>query len=119
SGKKHFAHRIIVSTTSNWSEHAEAALQNQHPPVSKIDVNDLEESQIEWAKYQPKAAPVPKPQKSLRPHQQNALNAAQAGLKDADRGKRILACGTGKTFTTLKIAEAMAGKGKRVLFLVP
>ena len=42
-----------------------------------------------------------------------------AGLKEADRGKLIMACGTGKTFTSLKIAEAMAGKGKRVLFLVP
>ena len=37
----------------------------------------------------------------------------------ADRGKLIMACGTGKTFTSLKIAEALAGKGKRVLFLVP
>jgi predicted helicase len=31
----------------------------------------------------------------------------------------IMACGTGKTFTSLKIAEQQAGKGKRVLFLVP
>ncbi len=30
-----------------------------------------------------------------------------------------MACGTGKTFTSLKIAETIAGKGKRVLFLVP
>jgi len=35
------------------------------------------------------------------------------------RGKLIMACGTGKTFTALKIAEEIAGKGKRVLFLVP
>ncbi len=42
-----------------------------------------------------------------------------SGLADADRGKLIMACGTGKTFTSLKIAEALAGTGKRVLFLVP
>ena len=30
-----------------------------------------------------------------------------------------MACGTGKTFTSLKIAEQVAGQGKRVLFLVP
>ena len=41
------------------------------------------------------------------------------GLQKADRGKLIMACGTGKTFTSLKIAEEIAGKGKRVLFLVP
>lgn len=32
---------------------------------------------------------------------------------------RNMACGTGKTFTSLKIAEEVAGKDKRVLFLVP
>jgi predicted helicase len=119
SGKKPFVHRIIVSTTSHWTEHAEASLENQQPPVSKIDLNDLEASQIDWSKYQSKAPPVLKPQKSLRPHQKHALDATRVGLKDADRGKLIMACGTGKTFTSLKIAEELAGKGKRVLFLVP
>lgn len=119
SGKKPFTHRVIVSTTNHWSTHAEEALRDQQPPVSKIDLNDLENSQIDWAKYQPKAAPVLKVKKQLRPHQQQALDAALAGLQTADRGKLIMACGTGKTFTSLKIAEALAGRGKRVLFLVP
>ena len=30
-----------------------------------------------------------------------------------------MACGTGKTFTALRLAEEMAGAGGRVLFLVP
>ena len=119
SGRKPFTHRVIVSSTDHWSEHAENALVDQQPPVSKITLHDLEASQIDWARYKPKAAPVLKEKKSLRPHQESALKAVTAGLNDADRGKLIMACGTGKTFTSLKIAEAMAGKGKRVLFLVP
>ncbi|WP_226816690.1 restriction endonuclease [Burkholderia cepacia] len=119
SGKKPFMRRIIVATTNHWSEHAEDALLDQQPPVSKIDLTALEESQIDWGQYHPKAAPVIKAKKELRPHQSNALNAAVHGLADADRGKLIMACGTGKTFTSLKIAEAMAGAGKRVLFIVP
>lgn len=119
SGKKPFTRRLIVTTTNNWSEHANDALQNQQPPVNKIDLNDLESSQIDWAKYQPHQAPVIKAKKTLREHQQTALNAAEHGLKTADRGKLIMACGTGKTFTSLKIAEKLAGAGKRVLFLVP
>jgi predicted helicase len=119
SGKKPFAHRVIVSTTNHWSTHAEEALRDQQPPVSKIDLNDLENSQIDWAKYQPKAAPVLKVKKQLRLHQQQALDASLVGFQTADRGKLIMACGTGKTFTSLKIAEALAGRGKRVLFLVP
>jgi predicted helicase len=70
SGKKPFTHRLIVSTTNHWSANAEDALIDQQPPVSKIDLNDLENSQIDWAKYQPRRAPALKAQKTLRPHQQ-------------------------------------------------
>jgi len=119
SGKAPFSHRIIVTTTNNWSEHAEDALQGQQPPVSKIDLQALEDSQIDWAKYQSNQTVALKAKKQLRDHQQTALNAVSVGLKTAERGKLIMACGTGKTFTSLKIAEQQAGKGKRVLFLVP
>lgn len=119
SGRKPFAHRVIVSTTDHWSGPAELALIDQQPPVSRITLHDLENSQIDWTQYQPAQAPVLKPKKSLMPHQQSALKAVTAGLKEAGRGKLIMACGTGKTFTSLKVAEAMAGRGGRVLFLVP
>jgi len=119
SGKKIFTHRIIVSTTNLWSEHAEDALRDQQPPVSKIDLYDLENSQIDWAQYQPQVTPVLKEKKQLREHQKRALKAVQNEFEEAARGKLIMACGTGKTFTSLKIAETLAGKNKRVLFLVP
>jgi predicted helicase len=119
SGKKLFKHRLIVSTTNLWSDHAEAALQDQQPPVTKIDLSELEESQVDWSRYAPKTKPVLKDKKELRPHQEAALKAVRSGLATSDRGKLIMACGTGKTFTSLKIAEKIAGPGKRVLLLVP
>jgi len=121
SGKKLFVHRIIVSTTNNWSEHAEDALCDQQPPVSKIDLHDLESSQIDWNKYQSKGVLAFKAKKELRKHQEIALSDVRVGLlgRNEDRGKLIMACGTGKTFTSLKVAESLAGAGKRVLFLVP
>jgi predicted helicase len=120
SGKKPFTHRVIVSTTSQWSEHAEESLRDQHTPVTKIDLAALESSVIDWARYAPRVeAPAIKAKKSLRPHQRDALAAVRAGLETHDRGKLIMACGTGKTFASLKVAEAVAGEGKRVLFLVP
>lgn len=119
SGKTYFSHRIIVTTTDKWTGNAQDSLENQHPPVSRIDLHNLENSVIDWSQYHEDTKPVLKAQKQLREHQVDALNAAVNGLKSADRGKLIMACGTGKTFTSLKIAEAMAGKGKRVLFLVP
>ena len=119
SGKKPFTHRIIVSTTNLWTEHAEDALRDQQPPVIKIDLRDLENSQIDWSRYKAKAEPTLKVKKQLKPHQILALDAVKAGLAKADRGKLIMACGSGKTLTALKIAESQAGAGKRVLFLVP
>lgn len=119
SGQKPFTHRIIVSTTSHWTENAELALVGQQPAVTKIDLKDLENSQIDWSKYQPSKPPVLKKKKTLRKHQVSAHKSVLTGLKSADRGKLIMACGTGKTFTSLKIAEDLAGANKRVLFLVP
>ena len=119
SGQRPFVNRFIVCTTNHWSNNAEAMLENQQIPVSKIDLAALEQSVIDWEKYAPDKALVIHDKKKLRPHQETAVKNVLKGLETADRGKLIMACGTGKTFTSLKIAEAQAGKGKRVLFLVP
>ncbi|MBZ0234747.1 MAG: DEAD/DEAH box helicase family protein [Deltaproteobacteria bacterium] len=119
SGKKPFTHRIIIATTDLWSSPAEAALIGQHTPVTKIDLATLENSVIDWAQFAPKKAAVFKKKKELRPHQQDAVRKVLDGFQKHDRGKLLMACGTGKTFTSLKVAEEQAGSGKRVLFLVP
>jgi predicted helicase len=119
SGQRPFTRRILVVSTNNWSEHAENALANQTPPVMTISLWDLEESLIDWSQYKPKQAAVLRKKKQPLPHQITALEKVKTGLKSADRGKLIMACGTGKTFTSLKIAEEIAGEGGRVLFMVP
>ncbi|MBS1063654.1 DEAD/DEAH box helicase [Gluconobacter wancherniae] len=119
SGKSWFSHRVIVATTNLWNSNAEATLADQHPPVSKIDLLDLETSVIDWSQYQPKQAPVLREKKTPREHQGTAIKNVLAGFKTDDRGRLIMACGTGKTFTSLKLAEQQVGNGGRVLFLVP
>ncbi len=108
-----------MATTDHWTDNAEKSLSDQNPPVNVIGRNDLANSVIDWAKYLEYHQIERKPKKSLRPHQQTALRQVVAGLQTTDRGKLIMACGTGKTFTSLKIAETLAGNGKTVLFLVP
>lgn len=120
SGKRQFSRRLIIDTTdAPWSANAEDALSDQDKPISRIGLDRLEESPIDWSAYLLRDEVKIAPPKSIRPHQQDALQAVRDGLTEADRGKLIMACGTGKTFTGLKIAEEMAGSGKMVLFLVP
>src|SRR5690606_24222467 len=60
-----------------------------------------------------------KKKKELREHQREALAAVATGFAEADRGKLIMACGTGKTFTALRAMEAEVPDNGRVLFLAP
>ncbi|CAK00501.1 predicted helicase (plasmid) [Bartonella tribocorum CIP 105476] len=122
SGKKIFTRRILVdSTETDWSDNVELTCEGQEIRPQRINLFDLENSQIDWGAYKEQGQAVlkEKPKKKLLDHQKEALEKVCEGLKEADRGKLIMACGTGKTFTSLKIAEQIAGQGKRVLFLVP
>jgi predicted helicase len=53
SGKTIFSHRLIISTTRQWSEHALEAMRDQQPPVTQINLTDLENSQIDWSQCKP------------------------------------------------------------------
>lgn len=120
SAKEPFKRRVIIDTTEKtWSENAETMLRGQAIPTIRIGLNELQESPIRWETFASRGEIVLADKKKLRPDQEEALEAVRSGLAEADRGKLIMACGTGKTFTSLKIAEDLAGKGKRVLFLVP
>ncbi len=120
SGKAPFTRRLIIDTTrAAWSEHAEDALDGQTIGTTRIGLSDLEQSPIDWGQYAREQKVVLLKKKTLLPHQEKALKNVKEGLEEADRGKLIMACGTGKTFTSLKIAETLAGKGAKVLYLVP
>ena len=121
SGTGEFTSRLFVSTTERWNSAAEETVSRQAIPVSRVGLEDLFNSTIDWDSFslETPEVMVRTGGKSLREHQKRALDAVSAGLSTADRGKLIMACGTGKTFTSLRIAEAIAGPGGRVLFLVP
>jgi predicted helicase len=117
-----FSHRLWIETTGKkWGVNAEEAIRNQTPPVSRISLFDLIEAPVDWGKLEAgihgEKARIEK--FSLRPHQKDALDSVHKNFLENDRGKLIMACGTGKTFTALRIAEhETEGKGL-VLFLVP
>lgn len=116
-----FAKRIWISTTNNWSSNAEETIRNQNPPVTRINLTDLQQAPVEWEKLQKGITGdlARTDKKVLRPHQKEALDKTQDHFKENNRGKLIMACGTGKTFTSLRIAENETNNSGLVLFLVP
>ncbi|MEX1265145.1 MAG: DEAD/DEAH box helicase family protein, partial [Actinomycetota bacterium] len=121
SGQKQWSRRIIVATTDLWSTNAEKSLEGHAVPIERIGIDDLDAMTVDWSSYDV-ANPggvAPTPRHVLREHQVKAIDAVRTGFEQADRGKLIMACGTGKTFTALRIAEEHAGPGKSVLFLAP
>lgn len=124
SGKKLYSSRIIVTTTDRWSKNAEDAMNEQDKPAARIRLSDLKQSPIDWDKYSLNKVDemVLREKKALRPHQKEALDAAMNCFKSNDRGKLIMACGTGKTFTSLRISEEFTenkGSHTNILYLVP
>ena len=113
SARPAFGLRWIVSTCT-WNTAAERAIAEREPRVARIDFLDYLDNEIRELQ-KPAEARHPKPL------QQNAIEAAYDGLvtQGNSRGKLIMACGTGKTFTALRLSERMVPDAGRVLFAAP
>ena len=118
-----FALRLWISTTNKWGSEAENTIKNQNPPVIRISLTDLEDAPVDWPAIEKgiSGSQARLSKKTLKDHQQKALNDCYEAFETHNRGKLIMACGTGKTFTALKIAEKET-EGQSpglVLLLVP
>ena len=117
-----FAHRLWIDTTGKaWGKNADEAIRNQNPPVNRIGLYALEEAPVQWEKIEKGLIGTDALIKKyeVRKHQKKALDNTNVHFKDNNRGKLIMACGTGKTFTALRIAENETNGKGLVLFLVP
>src|SRR3989344_3163879 len=108
--------RLIIATTDDIGVNARRTIAGQQIPVGFVLRGDLLGEELQWPAHLGEKPSI-KPKKSPRPHQEEAIRAVLKGFKTSRRGKLILACGTGKTLTSLWIHEKL--KSKRTLFLVP
>ena len=118
--EKTFAFRLFVSTTAKLGKGAEDVILDQ-PNFGILYLEDLDEAPVDWEAVSilhPEQMPGRK-KKDLRKHQEEAIAAATEGFAEHDRGKVIMACGTGKTFMSLRLVEQMTGQAGLVLFLAP
>ena len=122
SAREPFTRRIIVDTGDEWGPAAVKIITKVKPECQVLRFGDLASRPFDWpdlVRGEPEDLAYRHVPYTLRPHQQTAFDRVIHRFADHDRGKLIMACGTGKTFTALRIAEAVAGIGGRVLYLVP
>ncbi|MDR3241389.1 MAG: DEAD/DEAH box helicase family protein [Lactobacillaceae bacterium] len=123
-GKHYYQSGMIVSTVDDWNSNALETIKDNEKNIEIIGLSDLRNSQIDWSQFtfeRPEHVVV-KTHKTLHGYQEIALQNALKHFEEHDRGQLIMAPGTGKTFTSLKITEALANKAGRqfkVLYLVP
>ncbi|RVZ97140.1 DEAD/DEAH box helicase [Helicobacter pylori] len=123
-GEVRFKKGIIIST-SNLTRAAQQEIEQTRSIGMDIDIiteEDFIYSRIDWEKFDPTKTQDEIPlcdKKKPRTHQTEAINATKEYFSDPKnaRGKLIMACGTGKTYTSLKIMEAL--DPKITLFLAP
>ncbi|WP_187949764.1 DEAD/DEAH box helicase [Helicobacter pylori] len=125
-GEVKFKKGIIIST-SNLTSEALKEIEKIRSTGMGIDIDEITEedfiySRIDWEKFDPTKTEDEIPlcdKKRPRPHQTEAIEKTKEYFSDPKnaRGKLIMACGTGKTYTSLKIMEAL--DPKITLFLAP
>jgi len=118
SNRKGIDKRLLIATTDRIGANARQVCEAQEKPVVCFLLSHFEDADIEYPaslaelnRAKPKPKPIPKE------HQVEAINAVATNFKDVDRGQLIMACGTGKTFTTLWIKEQL--NSETTLILLP
>lgn len=113
-----FTQRLIFASTDRWNATAEETLRNQTPPVTKVAYAQLAALEVDWEALL-KGREDFCVKHDARPHQLKAMAAAHTHFAAHDRGLLVMACGTGKTLTALRLMEQELPQGGLVLFLVP
>ena len=117
-----FTKRMLIHTSGGLNANVKRTIDPLGDKFHVIGYGHLASRPIDWPdlRYEaPEQLDYRQVRFSLQPHQQEAFDDVIKGFKESDRGKLIMACGTGKTFTALRIAEEIAGINGRVLYLVP
>lgn len=115
-----FARRIWVATSNRYTSTAKLVINDPTLHILHLGINQLDQSGINWdSLLMGEYSADLYTHKKLRDYQQTAIDKAIDYFANHDRGKLIMACGTGKTFTSLKITERYLNKNGFVLFLVP
>lgn len=112
-----YAHNMIITTCEDFGPNLDKTA-TQYGTV-RLFADSMAESDVDWDSFVEGKAVGKRSFKEPLPHQREAIDACLQKFQQHDRGQLIMACGTGKTITSLRLAEEMLPEGSLVLFLAP
>ena len=108
--------RIVMTSAAGPGKHLADMLDKSGAML--IDTQKMASSNLDWTPFVEGAPAGERVTHDLRPHQLRAVESIVAAFVDHDRCKAVMACGTGKTLMSLRLAEGYVGRGA-VLFCAP
>lgn len=115
---RQYAHKMLVTTNVAYSAHLETVAA-AHATV-RLNLDVIAASPLDFRPFLEGKSPAQRVLWEPRPDQREMIDLCKAGFDGGhDRGKLIMACGTGKTFTALRMAEEVCGTGSLILYLAP
>jgi superfamily II DNA or RNA helicase len=116
SARPEFSARLLI-VTSTITKNTETTLQNQDKQSSFLLGYHLDESDVDWLAAIDASRPQRPTPHDPYPYQATAISDILKGFQSHDRGKAIMACGTGKTLVGLWVSQDL--DATRTLVLVP
>lgn len=115
-----YQHYMLADTVDAYTSNLEDFMTS-HPDLGlvRLDLDTIRSANLDWQAFQEGS---PSPRRATydpRPHQRDAIDAVKRELSATDRCSLVMACGTGKTLTALRLSEELVGNGGTVLFLAP
>ncbi|RBP99834.1 type ISP restriction/modification enzyme [Bifidobacterium xylocopae] len=115
-----YSHYMLADTAEAYTANLESYfIAHSDLGLVRLDLDTIRHSNLDWTAFIEGSEQTGRTTYAARPHQRAAIDAVKHELASDDRCSLVMACGTGKTLTSLRLSEEMVGTGGMVLFLAP
>ena len=112
-----YKHNMLVTTNVTYSPNLEKVANDWNSV--RLNLDAIAESELDFRPFMENRSPKERVLFTLTEDQRQMVDLCKEGFRKNQRGKLIMACGTGKTFTSLRFSEEECGKGSLILYLAP
>lgn len=115
---KRYQHYMLADSAPALSGQLEKLI-GEDTELTRVDYETMRDANVDWDAFIHNKQAVHRTTFDPRPHQREAIDSIKKTFETHDRCSLVMACGTGKTLTSLRLCEEMLGMGGTVLFLAP